>query len=163
MLTRGIFITGTDTGVGKTYVTCQLSTVFQGMGHSVGLYKPVCSGGISERDPAPGGRENWIWEDIEKLAATLPLSTDREMICPQRFIAPLAPPVAASLEGTSVNSMQLRTGINAWLGQVEFLLVEGVGGWRSPIATGETVAELARDLNFPVLLVAANRLGMINH
>jgi len=156
MITRGIFVTGTDTGVGKTYLTCLLASHFQQSGHSVGLYKPACSG--AERSESG----DWVWDDLERLAAVLPDGVNREWICPQKWKAPLAPPVAAEREGMQVDRDLLRTGAARWLGRVEFLLVEGVGGWRSPIADGETVAELARDLGFPVLIVAANRLGMIN-
>lgn len=157
MVTHGFFITGTDTGVGKTHVTCHLAKTLIAQGRSVGLYKPVCSGAVNR------GHGFWIWEDLERLAETLSPTLPRDWICPQKFRAPLAPPAAAEREGSSVHSGLLRSGLSCWLGQVEVLLVEGVGGWLSPIATGETVADLARDLNFPVLIVAANRLGMINH
>ncbi len=157
MVTRGLFITGTDTGVGKTHITCLLAEAFQALGESVGLYKPVCSGAIRSDDG------EWIWDDIERLKQALPTGIAPDLICPQCFLAPLAPPEAARQQGSQVDSELLRRGMDHWLGRVKILLVEGVGGWKSPIATGETVADVARDMNFPVLVVAANRLGMINH
>ncbi len=156
MVTKGVFITGTDTGVGKTEVTCQLAAELQSRGRSVGLYKPACSGAIRHPDG------HLIWEDVERLAAAIPAGIPREWICPQRFMAPVAPPVAARQEGTSVDGALLRSGVHVWTGQVDFVLVEGAGGWKSPLTMQETVADVARDLNFPVLIVAANRLGMLN-
>lgn len=149
----GLFITGTDTGVGKTYFTSLLARQLIQRGYSVGAYKPVCSGaepGISE------------WPDVNALAAAIGHRFPMELICPQRFHAPLAPPVAAALEGKSVNSRQLRSACADWEGRVEILLVEGVGGWMCPLTNNETIADLARDLGFPVLVVSANRLGMIS-
>lgn len=157
MAMTGIFITGTDTDVGKTHVTCHLALELQSLGYTVGIYKPVCSG--AQRD----AENELYWNDLERIAGVLPPETPPEWICPQRFCAPLAPPEAAKREGRSVNSALLRQGISPWKDQVDILLVEGVGGWLSPIATKETGADLAIDLGFPVLIVAANKLGMINH
>jgi dethiobiotin synthetase len=86
-----------------------------------------------------------------------------ERICPQRFTAPLAPPVAARIEQREVNAPLLQEGAQWWRGHVETLLVEGVGGWKCPLTETTTVADLAIELKFPVLIVAANRLGMMNH
>ncbi|WP_437192131.1 dethiobiotin synthase [Planctomicrobium sp. SH527] len=157
MAMTGIFITGTDTDVGKTHVTCHLAVELQSLGYTVGIYKPVCSG--ARRD----AENELYWDDLERIAGVLPPGTAQEWICPQRFCAPLAPPEAAKLEGRTVNSDLLRRGIQSWNNHVDVLLVEGVGGWLSPIAKKETGANLAIDLGFPVLIVAANKLGMVNH
>lgn len=154
----GLFITGTDTGVGKTFVTCWLARRLLTEGVRVGTYKPVCSG--AEWIEHVG---RWRWHDVERLAAALDHQFPDEMICPQRFRAPLAPPVAARLEATSVNSEQMLTGIRAWEGHAEILLIEGVGGWKCPLTDSETVADLARKFGFPVLLVSPQRLGTISH
>jgi dethiobiotin synthetase len=124
----------------------------------VGIYKPVCSG--AERDVRTG---RWVWSDVERLGLALERRCPAEMICPQAFRAPLAPPIAASHEGRRVDAQLLRAGASAWEDRVQVLLVEGAGGWRSPMAENETAADLARDLGFPVLIVGANRLGTINH
>lgn len=154
---RGLFITGTNTGVGKTVITAALARLLAGQGHRVGVYKPVCSG--SDRDAAG----NEFWRDIRELSEAVNHRFDTSQICPQRFSAPLAPPSAAKLEGRSVDAALLRDGITAWSGEVDLLLVEGIGGWLSPIAENETVADLACDLGFPILMVTALELGAINH
>lgn len=151
---QGIFITGIDTGVGKTHVTCLLARYLRRNGWSVGLYKPACSG---------ADQAQLTWPDLEQLSRALDGQYPREWICPQAFLAPLAPPEAAAQEGRTVDAGLLRTGIDVWRGQVDILLVEGVGGWMCPLTETETIADLARDLGFPVLVVAANRLGMISH
>jgi dethiobiotin synthetase len=153
----GLFIAGTDTGIGKTYVTCRLAATWQAQGQTPGIYKPVCSGAAAGADGTP------VWEDIERLNQALCRQFSRSWICPQRFQAPLAPPVAARQQGTTVDSRLLRTGIQIWQDHVDLMLVESAGGWLSPIAEGETCADLAVDLDLPVLLVAGNRLGMISH
>jgi len=153
---RGLFVTGTDTGVGKTYVTCLLARQLQQRGISVGIYKPVCSGA----EPAPGN--SIYWPDVDRLHESLHRKSPEDWICPQKFAAPLAPPVAARREDRTVDSDLLRSGVNVWNDQVDVLLVEGVGGWKCPLTDRETVSDLARALKFPVLVVAANRLGMIS-
>lgn len=154
---NGLFITGTDTGVGKTYVTCRLARQLRAQGVRVGIYKPACSG--AQRHPETG---EWQWSDVEVLSAALAHEFPRALICPQTFVAPLAPPVAAQQEGRRVDPGLLRSGAEAWQELVDVLLVEGAGGWLSPVTDEETVADLASDVGFPVLVVAANRLGAIN-
>lgn len=154
---RGLFITGTDTGVGKTFVACAIAQVLRSQGRRVGAYKPVCSG---SRCDAQGGE---VWDDVESLLSAVGGGFSTAMICPQCFSAPLAAPVAARMQGEAVDAARLRQGVDAWRGVAEILLVEGAGGWLSPITDEETVADLAHDLGFPVLIVAPNRLGAINH
>ena len=154
---RGLFITGTDTGVGKTYVTAALARELSRQGLKVGAYKPVVTGLTT----APDGRS--CWSDVETLTAALADRHAAERICPQRFRAPVAPPVAASLEGTRVDAELLRDGANWWRGRVDVLLVEGVGGLLCPLTDDETIADLAGDLGFPLLIVARQALGTINH
>ncbi|WP_437224889.1 dethiobiotin synthase [Planctomicrobium sp. SH661] len=150
---HGLFITGTDTGVGKTYLTCLLARRLAQRGLSVGVYKPACSG---------ADEEGQSWPDLDRLSQAIDGRFPLDWICPQAFLAPLAPPAAARLEGKSVDSQLLRSGVDRWKGAVDVLLVEGVGGWMCPLTDSETIADLARDLRFPVLTVAANRLGMIS-
>ncbi|WP_437204362.1 dethiobiotin synthase [Planctomicrobium sp. SH664] len=155
---RGLIITGTDTSVGKTFVTCGLAAALQNSGVSTGIYKPVCSG--SELDPATG---HACWADVERIWGTLQQRFPREQICPQCFHAPLAPPLAAQQEGKQVDANLLRAGVEPWRAQVGTLLVEGAGGWLCPLSDAKTVADLASELDWPVLVVAANRLGVVNH
>jgi dethiobiotin synthetase len=154
---RGLFITGTDTGVGKTAVTSAAVRWLRTQKLSVGAYKPAASG--SERSP----RGEEVWGDVESLFAALGGKFPRERICPQTFAAPLAPPIAAEAEGRQVDGRLLRTGAAWWRDRVEVLLVEGAGGLLSPLSDTESVADLAEDLGFPLLVVARVGLGTINH
>ncbi|MFN0198058.1 MAG: ATP-dependent dethiobiotin synthetase BioD, partial [Planctomycetaceae bacterium] len=97
----GIFIVGTDTGVGKTYVTALLIREYLRLGFRVGAYKPACSG--AEILAAGTAQEKISWPDIDALTAALGRPELAERVCPQRFRAAAAPPVAARLEGRSVD------------------------------------------------------------
>ena len=153
---RGLFITGTDTGVGKTYVGALVARALRGAGRSVGVYKPAASGcrrvdGRLESDDAAA-----LWD-----AAGRPGTLD--MVCPQTFAAPLAPHLAAKAEGRTLDPTLLRTGLEAWRGRCDIVLVEGAGGLLSPLGDDASVADLAWDLGFPLVIVARNALGTINH
>ena len=152
---RGLFITGTDTGVGKTYITALLARAFVAAGYRVGVYKPVASG----CEETAGER---ISEDAAALweAAGRPLTL--ESVCPQRFLAPLAPHRAAQAEGRRVDGPLLRSGIECWRDAADFVLVEGAGGLLSPLSDEDYNADLAFDLGYPLLVVTANVLGTIN-
>jgi dethiobiotin synthetase len=123
----------------------------------MGIYKPVCSGAV------PGHDGNPVWEDVDRLSAACGGRFSTADICPQRFLAPLAPPVAARLENRSVDSSLLRSGASVWNGRCDVLLVEGAGGLLCPLADDTLVVDLVADLNCRVIIVAANRLGVINH
>ena len=152
----GLFVTGTDTGVGKTHVTALIAERLRSEGVTVGVYKPACSGAAE----TPGGP---VWEDVETLRRATGDTFDRDRISPQRFLAPLAPPVAARVEGRTVDAGLLRSGAAWWAGRCDLLLVEGVGGLLCPLTDDETVADLAADLGLPLLVVARATLGTINH
>ena len=161
---RGIFITGTDTGVGKTHLTCLIARQLLACGVRVAAYKPVCSGAIARPRP-PSSSEStayYQWEDIERLRTATGGEWPDDVICPQRFLEPLAPPIAARLEGRTVDDRLLVEGARRFPG-AELLLIEGAGGWLSPLTESTTVADLARELNVPVLIVARAGLGTINH
>jgi len=155
---RGLFITGTDTGVGKTWVTSLLVRELLAASVSVGACKPVCSGATLDSMTSPPR-----WEDVDTLHAALNGKFSRELICPQTFDAPLSPPAAAELEGKTVDPELLRSAITRWHNEVDLLLVEGAGGFLSPLTHNETNADLAADIGFPILVVATNQLGAINH
>lgn len=154
---RGLFVTGTDTNVGKTWAAVRILTELRAAGLRAGAYKPACSG--AERDP--DGRP--FWSDVVRLREALDGQVPDDRVCPQCFEAPLAPPQAARLENRRVDEGLLRAGIGAWDGLADFVLVEGAGGWYSPLSEGDTNADVARDLGFPVLVVARPGLGTINH
>ncbi|MEO2033655.1 MAG: dethiobiotin synthase [Planctomycetaceae bacterium] len=156
---KTMFVSGTDTEVGKTWISCQILRKLRKTGHRVGAWKPVCSGAVER-----GGR--LIWEDVEQLAAAIggdprdPTLIDR--VCSQRFTVPMAPNVAARLEGREVSDEMLMSGLDVWRDHADLLLIEGAGGLMSPASDGMLVAELVSRLGSPLLLVAANRLGTIH-
>ena len=152
---QGIFITGTDTDVGKTVITAAMARALRRRGERVGIYKPACSGAQSNG----AGR---FWPDVEAHFAALDGAVPRERICPQCFAAPLAPPVAASAEGRVVDSDLFRSGLHWWRDRCDWLLVEGVGGFLCPLTEKATIADFAEELRWPVLVVARAGLGTIN-
>lgn len=83
-------------------------------------------------------------------------------VCPQMFAAPLAPHLAARAEGKSIDEWRLITGLDVWRGQCDLVLVEGAGGFMSPLSPSQLNADLAVTLGFPILIVVPNRLGMIH-
>ncbi|NNJ25696.1 dethiobiotin synthase [Alienimonas chondri] len=153
----GLLITGTDTDVGKTYVTAKLAERLRGGGSSVGVYKPACSGAeVFHGEP--------VWADIEALRSAADLTTaDDDRICPQRFLAPLAPPIAAARERRTVDRDLLTEGARRWADRCDHLLVEGAGGLLCPLAEDVTVLDVAADLGYPLLIVARAGLGTVNH
>jgi len=152
---RGLFITGTDTDVGKSYVAAMIAQTLHSQGHRVGVYKPVASGCEDIQGNIVSGDAVALWE-----AAGRPGSL--EQVCPQRFMAPLAPHLAARAEGQTVDPTLLLTGIEAWHDQCDLIIVEGVGGLLSPLSDDVYVADLACDLGYPLIVVASNKLGVIN-
>lgn len=152
-----IFVTGTDTSVGKTYVSCLLIRKLRAAGLAVGAYKPVCSG--AEFDAA--GRP--FWSDIEALRSAVGAETPLDLICPQRFLAAVAPNVAADMERLTVSNDLLLNGFAAWTTKVDVLIVEGAGGVLCPLSSEQTVLDLATQIQAPVVVVAPNRLGVISH
>lgn len=148
---RGLFVIGTDTGVGKTYVTALIARQLVAQGHRVGVYKPAASGCAFDESDDP----HQLW-----LAAGQPAALER--VCPQRFAAPLAPHLAARAEGKEIDSRLLRDGLEFWLAQSDVILIEGIGGLMSPVSDRDYVADLVYDFGFPLVVVAANKLGVIN-
>ena len=147
----GLFIAGTDTGVGKTWVGIQLIQALKQQGRCIDVRKPVESGwqsDISQTD---------AWQLAQ--AAENPL----EHVCHYRLAAPLAPPRAATLEQLRLTLGDLSKACYAHHEQPHLLYVEGAGGFYSPIAHDGLNADLAQKLNLPIILISENRLGCINH
>ena len=154
---KTLFVTGTDTGVGKTWVSCLIIRKLRSHGLRVGAYKPVCSGASAD----PHG--NLQWDDVESLSRACGTNPPLDLVCPQRFVAPVAPNVAARLQGRCVDDRLLSTGIDFWRAQADWLIVEGAGGVYCPLSDARSVVDLAMELNGPVVVVAANKLGVISH
>lgn len=155
MSTRGLFITGTDTGVGKTLVTAGLLHVARTLGFTAVGMKPVAAGCVQI-----GGE--WINEDVELLraaSAAAPLS----LINPYRFRPPIAPHIAAEWKGEKIEIARIQAAFDALFAHAERVLVEGAGGFRVPLDEKRDFADLAVALGLPVVLVVGMRLGCINH
>ncbi len=152
----GLFITGTDTEVGKTYVAALVARALVAAGRRVGVYKPAASGCWYRGDELVSDDALQLWE-----AAGRPGPLER--VCPQQFEAPLAPHLAALEEGRRLDPELLRGGVDYWHAHSDVVLVEGAGGLLAPVGETEYVADLAADLGFPLLVVSRNALGTINH
>lgn len=146
-----VFVTGTDTGVGKTYVACALARALRARGRRVAVVKPVETGVAGE--PADAGRL--------REAAGDPAPLDD--VCPYRFRAPLAPAVAAAEARVAIDVDRIVALLRRRAAEADVLLVEGAGGLLVPIADRTTWADVAARARLPLLVVAANRLGTVNH
>lgn len=155
-LPKGVFVTGTDTDVGKTHIATMIIRALKASGFRVGAYKPVCSGAIKDSSGV------LRWNDVDQLQNAIGPGSDPDWICKNRFVAPVSPPLAAKQEGRSIDFDNLVTGVNRWIGNCEILVVEGAGGLLSPVTDRETVADLALSMGYPLLLVGRCGLGTIN-
>lgn len=154
---RGLFVTGTDTGVGKTMVACGLAAALRRRGCRVGVLKPV------ETGCAMGRQGEMLAADAEALRFFSETSDPSSIVCPQRFAEPLAPEVAAERAGTAVNLDLVRAAFDQVSSGADFVIAEGAGGLLVPVAPGVAMADLAKSLGLPVLLVVGSKLGAINH
>ena len=157
MTMRGLFITGTDTGVGKTHIACAIVRELREAGHRVGVFKPACSGASLAENGEPH------WDDIDRLRDALGREVSVDQLCPQRFLSPLAPPVAAQKEGCRVDWESIIHGFEAWQQDCDVLVIEGAGGLLCPLTADTTMAEFAGHSLFPLVIVARLGLGTINH
>ncbi len=152
----GCFVTGTDTGVGKTAVAGGLAAGLRARGLNAGVMKPVQTGVPRAERDAGGG-------DGGFLLRAAGLADPFALVTPVCLEAPLAPLVAAQLEGTVVDLAILDAARDQLRARRDFLVVEGAGGLAVPVAEGVLMADLARRWNLPLLVVARPGLGTINH
>lgn len=152
----GIFITGTDTGVGKTLAACGLAALFKEMDYRVGVMKPAETG-CAEKEGELFPQDAFFLKEASGTEESL------EKVCPYRLRAPLAPSVAASKEGVKIDVSRIAQIYSEISAAHDVTLVEGAGGLLVPLLPSFTYADLARVLKLPLLVVAANRLGVINH
>lgn len=143
-----LFVTGTDTGVGKTYVTCLLLEALSRGGLAAAGFKPLACGDRS---------------DAHALQRAGDPSLDLDEINPIWLKTPAAPMAAALIENAAIDLDLVATRFTALRSRFEHLVVEGVGGWEVPIRRGYHVADLAEWLALPVIVVADNKLGALNH
>lgn len=142
------FITGTDTGVGKTYVTALLVRAFRKLGHKTVAMKPIACGSL---------------DDSRILQAAADHQIPLAKITPVYYKAPLSPLDAAKKEGKQFAMGQVLSIFNNLQKKHTSILVEGVGGWLVSLSPTESVADLAAATKLPILLVVRNRLGAMNH
>jgi dethiobiotin synthetase len=154
---RCLIVTGTDTHVGKTEVAAGLVRHWRNSGISVAGYKPAASGA---EQTAHGPR----WHDAEALFDASDRVFPIDRICPQRFLAPLAPPMAAAAEGRIVSLDEVYAGIEWFDSQgVDWLVIEGAGGLLCPLTDDADFSELFAEIRAPIVIVARAGLGTINH
>ena len=157
LVTRhGFFVTGTDTGAGKTLVACALLAGFAGRGMKAVGMKPVACG----VEPGAGGLVN---DDVERLIGASNVAAPREHVNPYCFEPPIAPHIAARQAGVTIAFDRIEQSFHALTAQAEVVVVEGVGGFHVPLGPGTDSAQLAARLALPVVMVVGMRLGCLNH
>lgn len=153
---RGFFITGTGTGVGKTFVAAQLAEQAHAAGQRVFAFKPIETGCLRAKGALVG-------EDQERLAMAAGDWQQGELRRLYNFERPLAPLIAARAEHRAIDLARIASVFERGSGEADFVLVEGAGGWRVPITETEDMSTLALRLALPVVVVGMAGLGTINH
>jgi dethiobiotin synthetase len=156
MQSKGFFVTGTDTGVGKTVAAAALTRALVARGLRVAVMKPIASGS----DPTREGLRN---SDALTLMAAANVAAPYQAVNPYCFRPPISPHIAAREAGVAIDLAVLRSGFDSLAAGSDCVIVEGAGGWLAPISDSATMADLAAALDLPVLLVVGLRLGCLNH
>jgi dethiobiotin synthetase len=151
---RGVFITGTDTEVGKTIVACTIAATLASHGEQVAVFKPAVTGLIE-----PAG----VLPDHELLRRSAGSSQSAEAVAPYRFGPAVSPHLAAELVGIEVAPGHLVAGAEAAAAHSDVLVVEGVGGLLVPLCADYSVRDFAAELALPIVIAARPGLGTINH
>ncbi|TDY04084.1 dethiobiotin synthase [Thiohalophilus thiocyanatoxydans] len=152
----GIFVTGTDTEIGKTVCSCLLIDALQQRGLRVAAMKPVASGGQYRQGQL-------VNDDALQLQQQSGLNQAYELVNPYVFEPPVAPHLAARQAGEVIRPEPIQQAFSQLKAEADQIVVEGVGGWRVPLAEDFAVSDLPRLLNLPVVLVIGMRLGCLNH
>lgn len=153
---KGIFITGTDTGVGKTFVASLIVKALKESGIDVGVMKPVETGCAQKNGVLKP-------QDALLLKKAAQVDDDIDIINPYRFKEPSAPSVAARKNGRQIKLSKIENCYKKLASRHDFMLVEGAGGLLVPLNNKETILDLIKLLKLPVIIVAASKLGAINH
>jgi dethiobiotin synthetase len=156
MNVKSLFVTGTDTAVGKTLVAAALTRALVARGSRVAVMKPIASGS----DPTPAGPRN---SDALTLMAAANVTAPYELVNPYCFLPPISPHIAAREAGVAIDLPLLRSRFDSLAAASDRVIVEGAGGWLAPISDTASMADLAATLCLPVLLLVALRLGCLNH
>jgi dethiobiotin synthetase len=152
----GLFVTATDTEVGKTVISGAIADHFRRQGLRVAVSKPVATGAVHRR-------EGWVSEDAEFLASCADTPFPLDLVCPQRYREPLAPAVAADRANQPLDWESVDRSLRLMTAESDVIVVEGVGGVLVPLDKQHTVLDLARWLRLPTVVVARPNLGTINH
>ncbi len=160
-ISKGFFVTGTDTGVGKTLVTSALLTGLRARELSIGAMKPIATGAIIDRSDS--GPSLLVSEDTELLYRAMGGEVPYPLITPCAFSLPASPHLAAQDAGTIIREETILLTFREMQKRYPVLIVEGVGGWLVPLREDWLVADLAECLNLPVIVVARSGLGTLNH
>jgi dethiobiotin synthetase len=152
---RGVFVTGTDTGVGKTVLAAAIAAGLAARGERVAAFKPVLTG----LDEPP---DDWP-RDHELLARVASAGQSPGDVAPLRFGPPVSPHHAAELAGTTIEPHELVAAARRAAAEADVLVCEGVGGLMVPLTPGYLVRDLAVDLHLPLVIAARPGLGTINH
>jgi len=149
-----IFVTGTDTGVGKTVIVAGLAAVLQSLGYKVGVFKPVQTGAVYHPD------DYWYSPDLEFVNAV-----DENIMtkCTYLLRAPAAPVVSAPLDNETIDINNIIKDYNTLSEQCDFVIVEGIGGISVPVTPSLTVKDIIKILDLPIIIATSPKLGTINH
>ena len=153
---KGIFVTGTDTGVGKTLCAAGILALYRQQGFSTIAMKPVASGCEQTQD----GLRN---EDALLLMQHMTEAADYNEVNPYAFLPPMAPHLAAAKNNQQIESEALHAQAEALARRADRIVIEGAGGWLAPLNEQQTFADLAIQFDLPVVLVVGIRLGCLNH
>jgi dethiobiotin synthetase len=153
---HGLFVTGTDTGCGKTEISLGLMAALQATGANVLGMKPIASGCT----PGPDGLRN---DDAVRLRAQGSSEAPYGLVNPYAFARPIAPHIAAGEAGVEIRLPTIEQTYRTLAGEADQVIVEGVGGWRVPLGPKLFVSDIPKALGLPVILVVGMRLGCINH
>jgi dethiobiotin synthetase len=153
---KGFFITGTDTGVGKTVVAAALVRALVAQGHRVAVMKPVASGSLR----TPEGLRN---EDALTLMAASNVAAPYDRVNPYCFEPAISPHIAAEDTRITIDTTHIRRNFEQLAEAADLMVVEGAGGWLAPLGPHITIKDVATTLSLPIVLVVGIRLGCINH
>jgi dethiobiotin synthetase len=153
---QGLFVTGTDTGCGKTEISLGLMAAVQATGLSVLGMKPIASGCVR----GPDGLRN---DDAVRLRAQASTEAPYGLVNPYAFAPPIAPHIAAGESGVEIRLQTIEQAYRTLAGEADQVIVEGVGGWRVPLGAKLSVSDIPNALGLPIVLVVGLKLGCINH
>ena len=161
MSLRGLFVTGTDTGVGKTWIACNIVKALVADGRKAGAMKPIATSAVFEPDGS------LVSPDSRALQDAIGGNVEVHRINPIVYEGDMAPSAAMRKAGRTEDwaslSATIQDAVEWWADRCDILIVEGIGGWLCPIAEDATVADLAGALDYPVVVVARPGLGTLNH